>query len=318
MKNSRLLYCFCLSVVMLMSGSCVNIDEPDYQERDYGYVQFKLYKAASYVPVRSSAEEEQGKVLSYLADATKVRVKVSDGRQTLDQTLVLNSYNEDSAEYGLRSDKMKLLAGSYNVISYSLFGKLDELIYESSPADSPLMESSFTVVPGGLCMHDLLANTVKRGKVRFALVKDTSEFVQTRANQRDREYTFDEIKAMDIQLRDGDDHVFRFTALPVKFSTHFVDNDDPEDGMYTSSSVCDTVLSLPAGEYSIDNYVVYDDKKGKSLLERNENVKATIKIEDNVLSEAKVPVRLYQSDLYIQDYYALKAIWEALDGPRWY
>ena len=36
------------------------------------------------------------------------------------------------------------------------------------------MNSEFTVVPGGLCVHDLLANTVERGKIKFTLVKDTS------------------------------------------------------------------------------------------------------------------------------------------------
>ena len=307
---------FFVAALTLILFSCTNLEEPDYREHDYGYVQFKLYKEASYVPVKAGGQQE--KTISNLSDATKIRVELFDGLRTLIQTLVLNSYNEENAEFGLRSDKIKLLAGKYEVISFTLFGKLDEPIYEASPSSSPKMQSELTVVPGGLCVHDLLANTVGRGQVKFTLVKDTSAFVQTRASQKIREYTFDEIKAIDIQVRSKDDELTLFKALPVKFSTHFLDNDDPQDGYYTSSSVCDTIVYLPAGEYTIDYYAAYEDKKGKTLLERNENVKYLISVKDNELSEPEVPVRLYQSDLYIQDYYALKAIWESLDGPNWY
>ena len=308
-----------MTVLALTLFSCTGLEEPDYREKDYGYVQFKLYKTASYVPVKAG-ESQNEKVLEYLSDATKIRVEFTDGKNTITQTLVLNAYNEQSAEFGLRSDKMKLLAGTYEILAYSLFGKLDELIYESYPESSSLMKSQFTVVPSGLCVHDLLADTIERGYVRLTLVKDTSAFVQTKASQKAREYTFDEIKSIDVQLRSIKDNTktYLLKALPVKFSTHFVDNDDPSDGLYTSSAVCDSLISLPAGEYSIDHYTAYEDAKGKTLLERNENVSARINVYDNKVSDEKIPVRLYQSDLYIQDYYALKAIWEALDGPNWY
>ena len=295
--------------------SCAELDEPDYREKEYGYVQFKLFKEASYVPVKAVGDDE--KALNYLSEATKIGILFTDGKRNISQTLVLNSFDAESAEYGLRSDKMKLLAGNYKVISYTLYGKLDEPIYEGTMAKFPQIDADFTVVAGGLCVHDLLAKTVERGKVKFTLVKDTSAFVQTKASQKVREYTFDEILSVDIQVRKDDKPVL-FRALPVKFSMHFVDNDDPSDGAYTSTAVCDTVVSLPAGEYSIDYYAVYDDKKGRSLLERNDNVKAVVKVKDNELSKQNVPVRLYQSDEYIQDYYALKAIWESLEGPKWY
>ena len=306
-----------MAVLSLTFFSCTDLEEPDYREKDYGYVQFKLYKSASYVPVKAADDQQQ---LDYLSDATKIRVEFTDGKNTLSQTLVLNSFNDESAEFGLRSDKMKLRAGTYEILAYSLFGKLDELIYESYPESSSLMKSQFTVVPSGLCVHDLLANTVERGHVRFTLVKDTSAFEQTKASQKAREYTFDEIKAIDIQLRSVKDNTktYLFKALPVKYSMHFVENDDPADGRYTSSSVCDTLVSLPAGEYTIDYYTAFEDEKGKTLLERNENVNGRINVRDNQISNEKVPVRLYQSDLYLRDYYALKAIWEALEGPKWY
>ena len=312
-KNIRNFILSALSLALLFG--CANVQEPNYTEKDYGYVQFKLYKEASYT------KAEGDKILAKLSDATKIRVTISDGNQTINQSLVLNSSNPDAAEFGLRSDKMKLLAGKYRIISYILYGKMDEQIYESTPSASPLMESEFTIKPGGLYVHDLLAQVQERGKLKFTLVKD---FVPvSKANDKSRDYTFDEIKSVDIALRNDKDRVTVYKALPVKFSLHFSDNDDPADGYRTSTAVCDTVLSVPAGVYTVDHYVVYEDKKGKTLLERNENVRLAgeivkIVIEDNVTTEADVPVRLNESEEYIQDYYALKAIWEALDGPNWY
>lgn len=304
---------------LLVLAGCAGIAEPDYRDGDYGYVQFKLYKEASYV---TKAEGEDETVLEYLADATKIQVILNDGKRNISQTLVLNAPEGNAAEYGLRSDKMKLLSGKYRIFSYILYGKLDQRIYESSPASNSLMKSEFTIVPGGLCVHDLLAAAQPRGSVKFTLVKDTSAFVpQTKANSRPREYTFDEIKAVDISLRDGEDNIVTFKALPVKFSMHFLENEDQTDGYRTSTAVCDSLLFLPAGVYTIDNYVAYSDKSARSgyILEVNENVlPIPIEISDNVTTEADVPVRLYQDDEYIKDYYALKAIWEALDGRNWY
>ena len=303
----------------LLIFGCAKVDEPDYRETSYGYVQFKLYKKASYTKAEGNLDEEE-KQLERLSDATKIKVELTDGKNNISQALILNSADGDTAEFGLRSDKMKLLTGKYRIVSYTLYGKLDEHIYESSPSSSPLMNSEFTIVPGGLCVHDLLANTVERGKIKFTLVKDTSAFVSaTKANYKAREYTFDEIKAIDLTLRSKDDRVESFTALPVKFSLHFLENGDPADGYMTSTVVCDSLISIRSGEYTVDYYAVYDDEKGKSLLERNENVRGdVIVVTDNKTTDAKVPVRLYQSDEYIKDYYALKAIWESLEGQKWY
>lgn len=314
LKNIRNIILSALSLALLFG--CANMQEPDYTEKDYGYVQFKLYKAASY----TKAGDE--KVLAYLSDATKIRVTISDGEKTINQSLVLNSFNAESAEFGLRSDKMKLLAGDYRIVSYVLYGKMDEQIYESTPSSSPLMESEFTIVPGGLCVHDLLAEAQQRGKIKFTLVKD---FVAaTKASTR--KYTFDEIKSVDIALRNSQDRVTVFKALPVKFSLEFaedVDKSKYENGYQTSVSVCDTTVSILAGEYTVDYYVTYDDVKGKSLLERNDNVRLAgeivkFTVKDNETTDADVPVRLDESDEYLKDYYALKVIWESLDGPNWY
>jgi len=115
MKMTNYIKLFLFQVLSLILFSCTE-EEPDYREMEYGYVQFKLYKEASYVPVK--AGEQDAKKIAYLADATKIKVEFTDGSKTLSQTLVLNSYDEESAEFGLRSDKMKLLAGDYEIISF--------------------------------------------------------------------------------------------------------------------------------------------------------------------------------------------------------
>lgn len=296
-----------LAGVFALAG-CAKVNEPDYREHEYGYVQFKLYKEASYEGTK--ADEGQ---LEYLNDVTKVRVTLKYGEDLISQTLVMSASNEESAEYGIRSDKLKLLAGRYMVINYSLYDKLDNVVYEEAMSD----DAGFEVVPGGLSVHDLVADVVPRGKVRFSLVKDLSAFEGNPFTKAaNREYTFDEISYITIDVRSEEGVRTSFDRLPADFSVHFNDKDDKEDGYQTSSLVCDTLLVLKAGKYDIESYAVYDS--GKNLLETNTRVKASFSVEDNMTAEADVPVALRESDEYIKDYYALKVIWEALDGENWY
>ena len=49
MKISKILKCSILGLLGLaLSNSCVREDIPDLRDRGYGYVQFKVYKEASY------------------------------------------------------------------------------------------------------------------------------------------------------------------------------------------------------------------------------------------------------------------------------
>lgn len=291
-------------VAAFLSASCAKQEMPDNREHDYGYVQFKLYKAASYQDTKAVVPQ-----LEYLGDAAKVMVMLTFGNDQITQTLTLSASDAESAEFGLRSEKLKLVAGEYSVTAYTLFDKLDQELYKGGSA------GSFTVVAGGLEMHDLTADVVERGKVRFTLIKD---FVPaTKADVK--EYTFDEISYVDLTVRELSTgrELPAFRMLPVDFSVHFNDRDDVEDGYQTSSSVCDTTVSLKAGKYAVISYAAYNSSK--SLLESNSKVSENeFEVVDNKVSEADVPVTLRESDEYIKDYYALKVIWEALDGENWY
>lgn len=301
MKFSRFSIYLTLALAFLFA-SCAKQELPAGADKDYGYVQFKLYKDASYEQTKAVVAQ-----LEYLNDASKISVMLQYGDDQITQTLTLSASNSEAAEFGLRSEKLQLVAGEYSITAFTLYDRLDEELYKGGPS------GSFTVVPGGLVMHDVLADVVERGKVRFTLVKDFKAAVKAAA----REYTFDEIKYVDLTVKDAAGIATSFTKLPAEFSVHFDETDDVEDGYQTSSSVCDTLVSLKAGTYVVDSYVVYDS--GKVLLESGKDASGVqFTVEDNKISDADVHVTLDEADEYIKDYYALKEIWEALDGKNWY
>ena len=241
-------YTILFALSLLAFGSCTAIQEPDYRETDYGYVQFKLYKSASYDATKAVVSR-----LDYLNDVTKIKVTLKYDENLISQTLVMNSFNEENAEFGLRSDKLKLLSGNYQILTFSLYDKLDEVLYEATPSSD---HASFEVVAGGLSVHDLLADAVERGKVKFSLVKDMTAFTKAAT----KEYTFDEISTVTLSVRSASDVLTVFEHLPADFSIHFDDqkhydeNGDVIKGWQTSSFVCDTLLSLTAGEYKVESY----------------------------------------------------------------
>ena len=294
-------------VAALSFGSCSKA-EPDYREKEHGYVQFKLYKEASYEGTKAIVSQ-----LDYLADAAKLKVTLRYEGNDITQTLVLNSSNEDAAEFGLRSDKLKLLAGTYKVLTFTLYDKLDQQLYISTPSEA---HSTFEVVAGGLAIHDLLASVVERGKVRFTLTKDMSDFQNNPMTKAaNRVYTFDEISYVSLTVKTGNTTLPAFEMIPTDFSIHFTEDED-DFGYQTSTFACDTLISLRAGNYDVVRYEVYDDSK--NLLEVSTDVKAPFTVCDNQTTEAKVPVSLHESDEYIKDYYALYEIWKALHGEEWY
>lgn len=301
MKFSRFSIYLTLALAFLFA-SCAKQEQPAGIDKDYGYVQFKLYKEASYDATKAVVPQ-----LEYLGDATKILVMLQYGDNQITQTLTLSASDSEAAEFGLRSEKLQLVAGEYSITAFTLFDKLDEELYKGGTS------GSFTVVPGGLVMHDVLADVVQRGKVRFTLVKDFKAAVKAAA----REYTFDEIRYVDLTVKDAAGVTTSFTKLPAEFSVHFDETDDLENGYQTSSSVCDTLVSLKAGTYVVDSYVVYDSNK--VLLESGKDASGVkFTVEDNKTAGADVHVTLDEADEYIKDYYALKEIWEALDGKNWY
>ncbi len=321
MKKSRIIVILIAAATALLAlGACTGIEEPDYRELDYGHVQFKLYKYQQAVKAGESAGEKKP-VLDSLYEARKIQVSmIYEGRE-IRQTLVFQAASPETADYGLRSDKLKLLAGTYKINSFKLFDKEDFNFYDSK---SHNIEEEFTVKAGGLTVHNLTADTKLRGKVKFTLVKDMSEL--TRAITSEREYTFDEIKCFDVTVfNNNTSATYTFGRLPLEFGIHFEDEQARENPDWiTSSSVCDSLLVLEAGEYTIKELKLYDeDSKNAKVIEIQKETAAfaeeryRFSVSDNKITEAKLPVTLHGTPDYIKDYMALKSIWESLNGEEW-
>ena len=319
MKFLRFTIYLAIAMMSAMTfGSCSKVQEPDYREQDYGHVQFKLYKEASYDQTKAVVSQ-----LSYLADAKKVMVIMTseDGNQ-IRQTLTLTSTNEASAEFGLRSDKLKLVKGTYTIDAFTLYDIVDQELYKGSSA------GSFTVVGGGLQVHDLLAKVTPRGHVQFTLVKDIQPATKA-ATETGRDFTFDEISRISVTLQDQATQLKYTYSLPAEFSIGFDESGEHDKvtgidglphGWQNSIAVCDTLISVPAGEYKAVAYSVFNEDG--DLLGQNDKIVSeknkVFKVEDNEVTKADIPVILSESAPYIKDYYVLKSIWEALDGKNWY
>ena len=181
------------AAVALLSG-CVDEELPDNRDLDYGYVQFRLLKETQASPA-SKAEVPE---LDYLSDASKVKVTLQGaGGQLISQTLVLSAADKEAAEFGLRSDKLRLLAGEYTIASFTLYDGTDEPLYSGMPDSG---NQSLNVIPGGLVSSDLHVSVTPRGKVRFTLTKNMDSFAsvpQTKGREG-KEYIFEQIAKLGL------------------------------------------------------------------------------------------------------------------------
>ena len=307
--------------VWAMVGFTGCTEKDDELNAAYGYVQFRLFKNDT-APKSSATRSDNP--LEYLSDACKVGVsleRTSDGSM-IEQTLVIRSYNAENAAYGMRSDKLQLMAGEYMVTGYRLYGKVDEVIATEDLSSSAM---PFTIVEGGLVYQDLSVDVVPRGKASFRLVKPES-FTNpaTRASETGV-YPFSHIKAVSFTLgrilQGGGHEPVAINHVLVRSEEGFHDYsiDGSEYNAQTTSFAVDTVVWLKAGEYKVLNYTTFSDKKMKQPLE-TAVVKdgKTFSISDNVYTEdVEITIQLEETAEYIKDYLALKEIWEALDGPHW-
>lgn len=313
MNRNNLYLLTLLFAFMAMGLVGCSDDDAAQQNEQYGYVQFKLYKNGSAEGALTRALQ-----LDRLADAHKVKVVISGNKSTITQTLLLNSYNDENAEYGLRSDKMKLLAGEYSIMGYTLYNQRDEELLMSDVATP-----SFTVVAGGLVSKSLSVPVKGRGKVSFRITKNIAESLTraTAADEDDSSFPMGNIASVDITVQ----NLFTlekttFEKIVTKYTEGF-NNDATEDrgNSETFYLECDTTLWLDAGNYKVYSFTAYSDKKStKTLGEVYNTTDKTFAVVDNELTkDVDVPFDIKGTEERIKDYIALKEIWEALDGPSW-
>ncbi len=300
-----LVFVTCLMALsMMMITSCSDDDEKF--ETGYGYVQFKLFKSSSYL----KSTQIDNNQMQYLDDAEKMKIILinSEDGSEVTQTLGLNKIADD-AEEGLRSDNLQLMAGDYTIVGfyiYSVNGQQLELVYSGEPDQQTIL----TVTTGGLSVQDLQIQAVERGRINFSLSKKILPNTNS-ANNADK-FMFSQIAYASITIKDLFTKDTQFLEyLPFSYEEQVV-----EDGYLTAVAKADTLILLRAGNYQVLSYSIYD--KNKSTLDADNLIDETIfEISDNQNTEADVPVNIYQSAAYIQDYIALRQIWEALDGPDW-
>ena len=294
-----------LSLFSLFNIACT--DDKEVFQAGNGYVQFKVYKSASYV--KDEASRAGGNVLDSLYEANKVKVVLRSNDYDFSQTLMLHAYDEQSAEYGLRSDKLELQPGEYTVVGFYLYDRAEkEPIFAGIPSE----KTTFTIVSGGLVMQDLLVDAIGKGIVKFELIKN----IQLSRGASDSEpYPFSDINKVDIKVQNMDTkETQEFKSLKV---TYVEDFDGQGIGYRTSVGRIDTLVIAEAGNYKILSYAAYN--RTELLQYFNDEVlgEATFTVTDNKQTEVKVPVTILDTAANIKDYYNLRTLWEKLGGPNW-
>lgn len=298
-------------LTMIMVTGCSD-DDKELQSQ-YGYVQFKLYKKTIEEGAATRAKDK----LDLLSEAQKINVVMLHEGVTISQTLRLNSYSDENAEFGLRSDKLQLLVGTYKIVGYYLYDGLDEELLAGSVGE----DDEFTIVSGGLQQKDLTAEAVSRGMVTFKLIKDG---LTTRANGEEPAYLFQDIQIVDVTVTNTFSHVkTKIENLKVSYKEDYKEHQDPDNPndkyMDIGTASCDSVIWLPQGTYKVTEYIVYKKNgSSKKTLEMQPNISGEeFIVENNKKTEATVPIQLSETAEYIKDYMALKEIWEALNGKKW-
>ena len=290
---------------LLLTFGCES--EGDNLSADYGYVQFHLVKA-------SQLDDTRAEKLDWLADACKIKVVMQLDGATITQTLNVASYDATTAEWGLWSEKLRLLAGDYNIIGYYIYDNLDNEIMVGE------RQGEFSVEHNGLTVKTIGVETVERGMVSFALLKA----YETTRYTYESDFLFSNIAAVDITVQNTfNKRTTKFEALPASYFETFVEGSMDEE-LYNRNGqsayiICNTTFWLEAGNYIITDYVVYSDRKAQTAIGRGSiaDAKMEFDVEDNAHTLAIVPVILSEEAEHIKDYKALKEIWLALDGPNW-
>lgn len=312
---TKMLFLSCLVLATgLFLGGCSD-DEKELQP-GYGYAQFKLFKKASAGQTETRASMNE---LEYLREAQKMKIVLinnEDGTE-ITQTVGLNTMGNDS-EFGLRSEKLELLAGGYTVVGFYLYKvssttqDLEEIL-----SGEPEETTVINVNAGGLAVQDILIKVVERGSVKFELIKSMIE-PTVRAEADANKFIFSNIRYASIQVEEQfSKEKIILERIPFKYAEKVkietIGTETKKVGYEVSIS--DSVISLKAGTYKILNYSIMDrDKKGLAF-DVLENV--TFTVADNKTAEVQMPIKIYKSAERILDYLALKEIWDALDGKHW-
>lgn len=300
------LTCICCMLMAVLFVSSCSDDDVDNGQGGYGYIQLRMFKKQA--ESVSTFGMSGGSRLDYLADAKKVEITLIYKDSEIKQTLNVYSVGGEGAEYGVRTEKLQLLAGQYMLTGYKIYGSKVEngqaVVLQSGSPDETL---EFVLKSGGLEVVELSLDVQLRGKVAFMLQKnfkniDVPDVQLTAAEfQPDSLFNYEEVKFMEVSISAGNGQ------LPVLDTLNtFWEYGEPY--LYTDS------LSLKAGKYTLVQYKLMDKKKTTVLVQDPD---FTFTVKDNNCDIETVDV-VYPANMpAIRDYIALYNIWIAMDGPNW-
>ena len=266
----------------------------------YGYVQFHLYKTASYT------KSETKNQLEFLSDAAKVKVTLrTSSNDVINPTVTVEAPDKTMAEFGMQTDKILLLAGEYQLTSYQVLNALDEPVFTAYP-DQPI---TINIVSGGLVSRDLVVDTQERGKVNFVLVKDIPELKSPGSD----DYPFYMITSVDLTITNKIDNSKKQTITNLPMTHEFIE----KDGYITAVCRTDSLVTVTGGEWKVTGYKTYFDSYRKVYKTVTAVADNSFNVIDNGVVDAEVPISLDLTSIYIQDAMAIKEIFDDMDGENW-
>ena len=146
MKNI-LRHIWLVVLAAIVASSCQR--EAESLEADYGYVQLRLQRSTFIEGTSATRATDR---LEWLADAHKITVIMQHDGSTITQTLLLSYYDRESAEWGVSSEKLRLLTGSYNIIGYYLYDIRAPYGY-NAPESIPYHQGSIREAGSDLSEH---------------------------------------------------------------------------------------------------------------------------------------------------------------------
>lgn len=298
----QLITCFLTAAVILFAAGCSESDTDSASGGGYGNIQFRLVKA-------TRAEQ-----LDYLHDAYKIKVRLAQGNEQLNLSLLVDrAASDEIAEYGMNTEIGQLRVGEYDLQEYTVYNETDDVLLYGEPDEA----IRFSIIAGGLTRPELPLPTQPRGRISFKFVKDFIN-VPTRAGQQRDSYLFSEIASATVTLKNrATSETRRFSGMECSYTSGFAEEDPAPLQGYV---VTNEEYPLEAGEWVVTTLELQDaDEDILEYLEDLDQLEqpAIFTVEDNVETKAVVPVQVDCTQPHIRDYIALKKIWEKMNGEEW-
>lgn len=273
---------------------------------------------AGYLKLRISSSKIATKAVTMdkLSDAKKVELSLLYNDMPITQSLNLTSV-ADAADLGLESEKLELLSGEYQLMSYTLFSDVKPGLEEPERLMTVYPDENliFRVSNGHVTEVDLKVKATVRGDIYFELTKDLSNYqddaAKAQANTRaaivipDEDFNYDDIEKVAIYYKRKGTSEY---ATPTIFKVY---NKSGEKYLHTDT------LNLEVGEYELTRYMLFSDESQSTLILAGDLTDTYITIAPYACTKSSFDVK-YPANMHsIKDYIALYNIWSKMDGKNW-